>query len=179
MYARKWLRALQVLYDAAEPAAAKPFGTLTAPPVEHLPAGIAANHIDDGGARGSYRQGANINRLKADELAFQLQCERLKRIFKPLATRFVTAIRGKNPHDLNELKKLLNQYLPPDPRKQLNLPAPITHLYRSPKRATAGASHQPGRTKTENTQSITKVVQEQSNVRFPSFAPLKIDPRGI
>jgi hypothetical protein len=109
--ARRWLRALQVLADAARDAEAAGLPAMkVAAPGQDLPSGIAAEHVEEGALRTRYRSAVDRNRQNAEEFALQWQYKRLRRVYEPLAAKYITSGYAREPHDLAELKQLLNEY---------------------------------------------------------------------
>jgi hypothetical protein len=109
--ARQWLRALQVLSDATRYLDVRDLPNMkTASPLRNLPSGVAAEHVTDGTLRGRYRSSVDRNRQESDEFALQWQLRRLRRVYEPLAAKYITSAYAQEPHDLGELKQLLNEY---------------------------------------------------------------------
>jgi hypothetical protein len=105
---RKWLRALQALSDADKDIGLP--GLKASPPAPHLPSGIAAEHVAEGALRRDYRSAIDENRHHADEFALQWHFKRLRRVYEPLASNYITAAYAQEPHDLGELRQLLSEF---------------------------------------------------------------------
>jgi hypothetical protein len=112
-YARagRWLRALEVLsqdtrdFDFESLPAAK-----TTAPAQDLPAGVAALHVKDSKLRNQYRRAVNRNRHAAERFAFQWRMTQLRRVYFPLATKYIASAYAREPYNLAELKQLLDDY---------------------------------------------------------------------
>jgi len=112
-YARagRWLRVLEVLsqgtrdFDLEDLPAAK-----TTAPAQDLPAGVAAVHVKDSKLRNQYRRAVNSNRHAAERFAFQWRMTQLRRVYLPLATKYIASSYAREPYNLAELKQLLDDY---------------------------------------------------------------------
>jgi hypothetical protein len=109
--ARRWLRALKVLaqdtrdFDSESLPAMK-----TTAPGQDLPSGVAAHHVEDSKLRSEYRRAVNSNRQDAERFAFQWRMMQLRRIYEPLATKYIASAYAREPYNLGELKRLLADY---------------------------------------------------------------------
>ena len=81
------------------------------PPAGHGPAGIAPESIKDAKARAEYESTIAANKEKIAEYNKQWQLRQLDNYFTPYASQFIIEAYSKEPHNLAELKKYLDDYL--------------------------------------------------------------------
>ena len=60
--------------------------------------------------RNQYRRAVSSNRHDAERFAFQWRMTQLRRIYLPLATKYIASAYAREPYNLGELKQLLDDY---------------------------------------------------------------------
>ncbi len=81
------------------------------PPAGYGPAGIAPESIKDSKARAEYESAIAANKKRIAEYNKQWQLRQLDNYFTPYASQFMIEAYSKEPHNLAELKKYLDDYL--------------------------------------------------------------------
>ncbi len=121
---RRWLRALRLLAEATQEAAVDALPQLkVVPPEQGLPSGIAPEHVANSAARNLYRSTIDRNREDAEAFALRWRMKQLRRAYEPLAVKYISMAYAREPHDLQELKQLLNTHLDAEP-ETIREPAP-------------------------------------------------------
>lgn len=109
-HSRKWLRALRIIEETNEEPAIGDLPHLKPlPPEAHLPAGVSPEHLAESPARDKYLNSIQANRQKAERFALRWRLEQLRRLYEPIAARYILSAYGREPYNLEEMRELFSE----------------------------------------------------------------------
>jgi hypothetical protein len=110
-HSRKWLRALRLIEEMNERFPIEEVPHLKAlPPEAHLPSGVSPEHLAESPVRNKYLSSIEFNRQKAERFALRWRLKQLRKLYEPMAARYILSAYGREPFKLDELRRLFGEF---------------------------------------------------------------------